>query len=241
VLGVVTLAFGRVEKASDESRRALLALHAAPLTACLEFGVGFGAFTDADRPMAVLVGMLAVAAMATQNALGTLALKDAPPTAVMTTNITQLTIDLATLARGRGDPDKLAQARRRASMTCLCVVGFVCGCAAGAVPEVYLGLWALALPVILAALAVPQGGNSGVSAKPASNARTEEAMTTNQPAHRPRRIENPGERAGLLDHPRQDQPDPLRGPDLGGRGGVRATTTPWPLPVLAEPECTLWH
>jgi hypothetical protein len=75
VLGVVTLAFSRVEKASDGSRRALLVLHAAPLTACLGLGVGFCPFTDADGPMAVLVGMLAVAAMATHNALGTLALK----------------------------------------------------------------------------------------------------------------------------------------------------------------------
>src|SRR5262249_56526241 len=95
VLGVVTLAFGRVEKVSDGSRRALLLLHAALLAACLGLGVGFGPFADADRPMAVLVGMLAVAAMATQNALVKLTLKDPPSTAVMTTNITQLTIDLA--------------------------------------------------------------------------------------------------------------------------------------------------
>ena len=157
VLGVVTLAFGRVEKASVGSRRALLVLHTALLAACLGLGAGFGPFADADRPMAVLVGMLAVAAMATQNALVKLALKDAPSTAVMTTNITQLTIDLATLARGRGDPDELARARRRASMTFPFVVGFVGGCAAGAVLEVYFGLWALALPVALAALAVPLG------------------------------------------------------------------------------------
>jgi uncharacterized membrane protein YoaK (UPF0700 family) len=157
VLGVVTLAFGRVNKASDGSRRALFVLHAALLAACLGLGVGFGPFTDADRPMAVLVGMLAVAAMATQNALVKLALKDLPSTAVMTTNITELTIDLATLARDRGDPDDLARARRRASMTFPCVVGFVGGCAAGAVLEVYFGLWALALPVVLAALAVPLG------------------------------------------------------------------------------------
>ena len=95
--------------------------------------------------------------MATQNALGALALKDAPPTAVMTTNITQLATDLATLARGRGDPDELARARRRARMTGACVVAFVGGCAAGAVVEVYFGLWALALPVVLAALAIPLG------------------------------------------------------------------------------------
>jgi uncharacterized membrane protein YoaK (UPF0700 family) len=107
--------------------------------------------------MAVLVGMLAVAAMATQNALGKLALGDAPPTAVMTTNITQLVIDLTTLARGLGDPDELARARRRASMTFPCVVAFVGGCAAGAALEVCFGLWALSLPVVLAALAIPLG------------------------------------------------------------------------------------
>jgi uncharacterized membrane protein YoaK (UPF0700 family) len=157
VLGVVTLAFGRVERLSDGSRRALLVLQAALLAACLGLGVGFGPFADADRPMAVLVGMLAVAAMATQSALVKLALKDAPSTTIMTTNVTQLAIDLAALARGRGGPDDLARARRRARMTLPCVVGFVGSCAAGAVLEAYFGLWALALPVGLAALAVPLG------------------------------------------------------------------------------------
>jgi uncharacterized membrane protein YoaK (UPF0700 family) len=157
VLGVVTLAFGRAQKASNGSRRALLVQHAVLLAACLGLGVGFGPFADADHPMAVLVGMLAVAAMATQNALVKLALKDSPPTAVMSTNITELAIDLATLARSRGDGDDLARARRRASMTFPCVVGFVGSCAAGAVLEVYFGLWALALPVVLAALAIPLG------------------------------------------------------------------------------------
>jgi uncharacterized membrane protein YoaK (UPF0700 family) len=157
VLGVVTLAFGRAQKGSDRSRRALLVQQAALLAACLGLGVWFGPFADADRPMAVLVGMLAVAAMATQNALVKLALKDAPSTAVMTTNVTQLVIDLATLAQGRNDPDDLARARRRASMTLPCVVAFVGSCAAGAVLEVYCGLWALVLPVVLAALAVPLG------------------------------------------------------------------------------------
>jgi uncharacterized membrane protein YoaK (UPF0700 family) len=160
VLSVMTLAFGRVE-ASDGSRRALLVLHAVPLAACLGLGALFGPFAEADEPMALLVGMLAVAAMATQNALVKLALKDAPPTAVMTTNITELTIDLATLARGQGDPDDLARARRRASRILPCIVGFVGGCAAGAVLEVHVGLWALALPVVLAAFAVLLGELSG--------------------------------------------------------------------------------
>jgi len=101
--------------------------------------------------------MLAVAAMAIQNALVKLALPGAPSTAVMTTNTTQLTVDLATLAWGRGKPDGLAQARRRAGVTLPCVVGFVVGCATGAALEIYCGLWALALPLVLAAAAVPLG------------------------------------------------------------------------------------
>jgi uncharacterized membrane protein YoaK (UPF0700 family) len=107
--------------------------------------------------MAVLVGMLVVAAMATQNALVKLTLPGAPATAVMTTNITQLTIDLATLARGQGAAADMAKARHRAGMTLPCVVGFLAGCAAGAALEIGFGLWALALPVALAVLAVPLG------------------------------------------------------------------------------------
>jgi hypothetical protein len=70
------------------SRRALLVLHAAFLAGCLGLGLGFGPFRNADTGIAVFTGMLAVAAMATQNALVKLALVDTPSTAVMTTNIT---------------------------------------------------------------------------------------------------------------------------------------------------------
>jgi len=163
VLGAVTLASEAIEKAGYSSRRPLLVLQAALLAACLGLGVGFGPFADADRPMPVLVGMLGVAAMATQNALVKLALPGAPSTAVMTTNTTQLIVDLATLARGLGEPDDLSRARRRASVTGSCVVAFVAGCAAGAVLEVHFGLWALVLPVALAGIAVlVRGQESGV-------------------------------------------------------------------------------
>ena len=112
VLGMVTRASMAVAKAGYSSRRGLLVLHAALLGVCLGLGAGFGPFADAERPMAVLVGMLAVAAMATQNALVKLALPGAPSTAVMTTNTTQLTVDLATLAWGRGKPDDIATDRK---------------------------------------------------------------------------------------------------------------------------------
>ena len=157
VMGLVTLASGAIARAGSPPLRQLLWLQTALLSGFLLLGVGFGCFDNADSSMAVLAGMLGVAAMATQNVLGKLALKGAPSTAVMTTNITQLTVDLVTLARRRGNADELAKARRRARMTFACVIGFVVGCAAGAALEVKFGLWALALPVLLSALAVPLG------------------------------------------------------------------------------------
>jgi len=156
VLGVVVLLFGEIEN-EDRSRRALLVLHAALLSSCLGFGLSFGPFSNSDSPMAVLVGMLAVAAMATQSAVAKVALVKAPSTVAMTTNTTQLVIDLATLARSGAASDDLANVRQRARVTFLCLAGFVAGCVAGAILELRFGIGALALPVILAALAVPLG------------------------------------------------------------------------------------
>jgi uncharacterized membrane protein YoaK (UPF0700 family) len=156
VLGVVMLVFGGVD-GTGNSRRQLLLLHAALLAGCLGLGLGLSPLRNADSPMAVLLGMLAVAAMATQNAMVKLALVKVPSTAAMTTNMTQLIIDLAILARGGEGPNDLAEVRQRARVTFLCIAGFGGGCVAGAVLESHLGLAALTLPVILAALAVPLG------------------------------------------------------------------------------------
>ncbi len=157
VMGLVTLASSAIIRAGSYPLRPLLLLETALLAAFLLLGVAFGRFANADSSIAIVAGILGVSAMATQNVLGRLALKGAPSTAVMTTNITQLTVDLATLVRSRGDADELATARRRARMTFACVFGFVAGCASGAALEVKFGLWALALPVVLSALAVPLG------------------------------------------------------------------------------------
>jgi uncharacterized membrane protein YoaK (UPF0700 family) len=169
VLGAVTFASKSIQGVGYSSRRALLVLQAILLAGCLGLGVGLGPFANPDSPKAVLVGMLAVAAMATQNALVKLALPGLPSTAVMTTNITQLTIDVATLLWSRGKGEDLAPVFRRAGVTVPSILGFVAGCAAGAVLEVRTNLWAMALPVVIAVLAVPlgwdcttRGGESGV-------------------------------------------------------------------------------
>jgi uncharacterized membrane protein YoaK (UPF0700 family) len=132
-----------------------LVLQVVLLGAFLGFGVGYGPFTNPDSAMAVFVGMLGVAAMATQNALVRLDLVGFPSTAVVTTNTVQLTVDLAVLLRAKSDPEDLAKARRRARLTFPAVAGFLTGCAAGGLLEVHFGLWALTLPVVLAAIAIP--------------------------------------------------------------------------------------
>ena len=155
VLGIVTVLFAN--KATRGTRRILLLLHASLLVGFFALGAGLGPFPNPDSGIAVSIGMIGVAAMATQNALVRLELPGFPSTAVMTTNITQLTIDLALLVRGKGDPTDVARARRGARLTFPSVIGFVTGCAAGGFLELYFGLRALALPVVLAAIAIPLG------------------------------------------------------------------------------------
>jgi uncharacterized membrane protein YoaK (UPF0700 family) len=157
VLSIVTLLSVAAEKAGYASRRALLCLQVALLISSLSLGASVGPFENTDAPMAVLVSMFAVAAMATQNALVRLDIPGAPSTAMMTANITQLTVELATIVWARGGPDDLARARCRASAALRCFIGFLAGCLVGAFLEFRFGLLALALPVALAVLAVPLG------------------------------------------------------------------------------------
>jgi uncharacterized membrane protein YoaK (UPF0700 family) len=153
VLGIVIVLFEN--KATDKARRALLILQASLLVGFLALGAGLGPFTNPDSAVAVFVGMIGVAAMATQNALVRLELPGFPSTAVMTTNITQLTIDLALLVQGKGDRSNITRARHGTRRTFPSVIGFVAGCAAGGFLELHFGMSALLLPVVLAVIAIP--------------------------------------------------------------------------------------
>ena len=156
VLGVVTLACVTIAKAPYASRRGLLILHAALLAGCLGLAVEFGPFANAERPMAVLVGMLAVAAMATQNALVRFALPGG-------------TLDRCDDHEHYPVDGRLGDARSQAgtarqpcqspasSQRNLRVRRRVRGGLCSAILEVHLGFWALALPVALAVIAVCLG------------------------------------------------------------------------------------
>jgi len=155
VLSLVTFAF--VTKPTRIARRGMLILQAVFLTCFLGFAVAFGPFPDPDSAIAVLTGMLGVAAMAIQNGVVRQALPGSPSTAVMTTNVTRVAVDFARLARGHAVDAERVQIRHRTDVTLLSVIGFVTGVVAGAVLETYLGLWSLVFPVLLAAVSIPLG------------------------------------------------------------------------------------
>jgi uncharacterized membrane protein YoaK (UPF0700 family) len=114
--------------------------------------VSAGPWQNANAPLAVLAGMLAVAAMAVQNALVVSVLKGEPATAVMTMNVSRLMSDVAVIiAPGNAEDRNAALSRARRILPS--VIGFVCGCAVGAVLQPYLGLRALIVPATIALLA----------------------------------------------------------------------------------------
>ena len=100
--------------------------------------------------------MLGVSAMAVQNALVRLSLREAPATAVMTTNITLWIIDAADIFLGR-NASSVANVRSPAKHTWPAILGFLIGCALGGACEAALGLKSVVLPTSLALLAVGLG------------------------------------------------------------------------------------
>jgi uncharacterized membrane protein YoaK (UPF0700 family) len=130
-----------------DPQRPLLTAELVLLLGALAVTVARGPFSDADHPWGFAVGMLLVAAMAIQNAFGPLAASDAPPTAVMTSNMTRLFVGLALLlARPAADRQARRAAQRQARELSWQGAGFLLGCAAAALSHVVLRNWALAVP-----------------------------------------------------------------------------------------------
>jgi uncharacterized membrane protein YoaK (UPF0700 family) len=155
VLAVTSLFAGALKRASASPLRVLLWLQFMLLCAFLAICVA-AAGVNANAPSMVVAGMFGVAAMAVQNALVRIALKREPATAVMTTNITLLTIDVGDVLSGQ-QADRVAKARERAKHTWPAVAGFLLGCALGAWCAATFGLRSLVLPVGFALLAVALG------------------------------------------------------------------------------------
>ncbi|MBI3526953.1 MAG: DUF1275 family protein [Betaproteobacteria bacterium] len=152
-VGLTRLLATGLESVGLATLRPLLLLQFLLLAGFFALSVAAGPHPDTTATNAILAGMIGVSAMAVQNALVQISLAGTPPTAVMTGNVTRLTMDVAEVLLGR-DPDAVASARTRAKRTAQSIAGFAVGCGLGAMGEVAIGLWSLALPAGLALLAL---------------------------------------------------------------------------------------
>jgi uncharacterized membrane protein YoaK (UPF0700 family) len=129
----------------------LLLLECLLLAGFLAMRVVNGTPVHVNAPGAIFAGMLGVAAMAVQNAVGQISL-GAESTTAMTANIARFALDvgdiLVTCSRCNRNwwRNRLPQAGP--------IAGFVIGCGLGAASEAAFDRWALALPVALTALAL---------------------------------------------------------------------------------------
>jgi uncharacterized membrane protein YoaK (UPF0700 family) len=156
VVGLTRLLAGSLESLGLTTLRPLLLLQFLLLAGFLALSIAAGPHIHTTATKAILAGMFGVSAMAVQNALVQISLAGTPPTAVMTGNVTRFTMDVTEVLLGR-HPDAVASARTRARRTGLAIVGFAAGCGLGALCEVAIGLWSLALPAGLALLALAIG------------------------------------------------------------------------------------
>lgn len=138
------------------SLRSLLLLQFLLLATSLALCISAGPHIDPNAANAIVAGMLAVSAMAVQNAVVQISLKATPPTAVMTTNVVRFMLDVGQMVVGQ-DGNDVANARSRAQQTWPAIAGFALGAGAGAAGEATVGLWSLVLPTGLALLAFGLG------------------------------------------------------------------------------------
>lgn len=148
-LAATRLAEAGLDRARIGPLGVLLFAHLVLLCAFLGICVAAGPDASPAAPMLIVAAILGVAAMGVQTALVRIALPGAPATAVLTTNITLLTVDVGEMLLGK-DAAGLRQARERAGKTWPAVAGFLLGCALGAASEAALGLRTLVLPTACA-------------------------------------------------------------------------------------------
>jgi uncharacterized membrane protein YoaK (UPF0700 family) len=153
VLLLTRLFAGYLEHRGIATLQPLLLLQLLSLIAFVALCTTGGAQFNAQSAVGVVAAMFGVTGMAVQTALVQITLKNAPSTAVMTTNIARfmMAVGEAVVA---DDEVSAAQARTRAIHILPVIVGFALGCALGAAAEEAYGLWSLSLPTGLALLAM---------------------------------------------------------------------------------------
>lgn len=156
VISLTRVLAGRLESIGVSALRPLLFLQFVLIAGFLALCLAAGPRIDPNATNAIIAGMLGVSAMAVQNALVQFSLKGAPPTAVMTSNVTRFAMDIGELLAG-DNPAAVADARRNMARTLPAIIGFAVGCAIGAIAEARFGLRSLILSAALALFACVLG------------------------------------------------------------------------------------
>jgi uncharacterized membrane protein YoaK (UPF0700 family) len=139
----------RLDRSRIAALRPLLLLQFLLLSGLLTICIGVGSLADPNAAIMIVAAMLGVSAMAVQNALAQISLRDAPSTAVMTTNLTRFVLDLGEVWLGTNRGDR-AKAVARARRTGVAIAGFVAGSGLGGWCQAHVGLWSLVMPTGLA-------------------------------------------------------------------------------------------
>lgn len=149
VVGLSHLAAVSINRRGLTPLRPLLILHAVLLALFGALAIALGPFSDGDSASALITGMTGVAAMAIQNAISRQHLKGAPPTTLMTGNVTQGAIDVFALI-GLRDQEERRVIKQRLRPVALNLLGFTVGCIGAALLYLAIGLWCLSVPVLVA-------------------------------------------------------------------------------------------
>lgn len=145
VVAATHLFVSRRQRQGRNSAAALMLFEALFLLAFMATGIASTPFTAADAPATIATGMLAVAAMAIQNAGARSVFATLTPTTVMTGNVTQIVIDTVDLL---ATADKAPDAKARLRKMLPPVLTFTVGALAGALGYIQLGFWCLILPLL---------------------------------------------------------------------------------------------
>jgi len=152
----VAFAYALVLQArTSRGRLPLLVGQALLLLLVLYFAVRANAVGVPSRTQTILAAMLAVAAMAFQNAFIRLTLRESLTTSVMTGNVA--TSVIAFVALFWPGPWTHEEAVGKLRRTVPLVLGFFGGCALGAAAATHLGPWAWSAPALLSLAAIPMG------------------------------------------------------------------------------------
>ena len=140
----------RRERHSREAAAHVLLAQAGLLCLFMLVGTQCAPFTNHNSPSAILTGLLAVAAMAVQNTAARTFFSDMPPTTVMTGNLIQVIVDIVDIAHAHtGVEAKRARLARLAPM----LLAFIIGTLGGALAYVWVGYWAVAVPIVVVSAA----------------------------------------------------------------------------------------